>query len=297
MKSNRVIWLGGVLVVLAGVAWLAGAFESEFSTLDPPQWQVEPENVSAFSVYASDDTLVFKRDESGLWRMLSPISGKADSAAVVRKLRDLSAITFSSLATSNPERYARYGVDTSATRIVMTEDDQEKLVLVGSAATQGSGSFVRLGDDPRVFVASPMVTIPLDPDRWRDRTIVSLPVARVSSVTVTGTEDDFTATRGPSGWQIESGVDGAVADSAAVERWIARFSPLRGESFVEREDHAAAEAVGALTFELDTGASLSLDVRSESQRLLITRPDDGVVLSVSSGRQQALLPSSESLFR
>ncbi len=283
--------------MLAGVAWLAGAFDSDFSTLDPPRWQFEPKNVSAFSVYAPDDTLAFERDESGRWQMRLPIYGKADSAVVVRKLQDLSAIAVTSLATSNPDRYAKFGVDTSATRIVVTENGKENLVLVGSAAAQGSGSFVRLGGDPRVFVASPLLTVPLDPDRWRDRTIVSLPAARVSSVTVTGTQDDFAVTRRPSGWQIEPGVDGSAADSASVERWIARFSPLRGESFVESEDYSSAEPVGVLTFVLDTGASLSLDVRREDARLLIARPDDGVILSVSSGRQQSLLPSAESLLR
>ncbi len=297
MNRNKVVWLGGALILLAGVAWLAGAFDSDFSTLDPPRWNVEPKDVSALDVYAPDDTLTFRRDESGRWRMVIPVADRADSAAVARTLADLSAIAVSSVVTSNPDRYGKYGVDSSGTRIVITEKNSEKSLVLGNAAARGSGSFVRLEDDPRVFVAAPLLTMTVDSDRWRDRTIVSLPASLVSRVVVTGTENDFDATRGQSGWNITSEGAESSADSASVARWIARFSPLRGDSFVDDVEVVVAETVGALSFHLDTGTSLTLDIRRDDGRLLIARPNDGVFLSVSSGRQQSLLPDRESLSR
>ncbi len=289
MKSGRIGLLVGVLALLLVIAWLAGVFDSNYSTLDLPEWDLKFEDVRSLEARVENDTISVVRS-GGQWVMTNPINTVADSIHVRRLIDNLVELEFGSLVTANPSRYEKYGVDSSATELVVGRDGEDLQIVVGDQTRDFLGSFVRLGDDPRVFSTSRMLRLTPEVDQWRDKIVVDVPTAAVTRATVALATGGTYTLDGSSGvWRLrENGGDEVAADSAGVVRWLRRFAPLRGDGFAE--DTLEAKSVAVVTFETSGGSTTALEFMETDTYLVIRRPADSALLRVSSARKTSLLP-------
>ncbi|MBT8399331.1 MAG: DUF4340 domain-containing protein [Rhodothermia bacterium] len=289
MKSGRIGVLLGVLALLLVIAWLSGVFDKNYSTLDVPDWDLEVEDVRGLEVLTKEDTISVVRTE-GRWMMVAPFNAAADSMHVRRLLDNLADLEFGSLVTANPSRHGKYGVDSAAAQIVVRLDEEDVQVTVGDQTPDFLGTFIRLGDDSRVFATSQPIRLTSDLDQWRDKVVVNVPASAVTSAKVKKSDGGSYSLDLSSGeWRLrpEGGVE-VSADSAGVMRWVRRYAPLRGDGFVEDAEDASPLAV--VTFETSGGSTIALEVMETASHLVMRRPSDGAVLRVSSGRKASLLP-------
>ena len=232
MTRKTLTWLLAALVVLLGLAYFTGAFDTNISTVEVPDLDLAVDDLEQVRLAGPTDTLDLRRTGGG-WRMTAPVDAPADSVTVAQLLRDLRGLELDAVVSTNPERYAAYGVDSAATTLALTGPGGTRTLIVGDQGPDFRSAYVRLADDPRIFVTRGRLAPPDDPDRWRDKAMLSLAPSTVESVTVESQQGTYTARRGPDGWAIQEGGTTAPADSAAVARWLRRFAPLQANGFFD----------------------------------------------------------------
>lgn len=295
MQQKQIIWLLGVLVVLVLIAWASGTFDSAPSTIEVPNFTLDLESIDRIEIDRTDLHVVLDRT-TGRWEVVDPVSALADSITVAALVRNLGELEVESVVSTNPDRYAHYGVDsTGSTLVIRAGDDTHRFVI----STQGpdySSGYLLVDTDERVFVGIPRISIAGTLDRWRDKRIFSITSQAVLNVAVTTPEHSFILQKDASGWQISSDETQTTADSSAVSRWLRNFSPLRADGFLEELPEASTVTHSAV-FRLSDGSFYSLDLTPGELEVAATYSGtQNVVYKLNSSRTGTLFPDPSTLY-
>jgi hypothetical protein len=291
---SRIGLLVGALVTVTVVAWLAGAFDSDYTTGELPEWTFDRDLAARMTLTTSSDTVVVARS-GDRWRMTAPVESAVDSTRVNRFLDELEELSFASVVSTNPERQAKFGVDSLGSAVVVQSGDDERRLIVGNSGPDYQTVYVRLGGDDRVLSTRGRVSVDATSDYWRDRTIMSVPGDAVMGVRVETADGSYGVSILSGRWMLEQAGASAIADSSAVARWIRRFAPLTGSRFATDEAFESAAPLAHITFETAGGSSAGLELRDSGSELLARRPGSGDVLTISAGMRTSLLPAASSL--
>ena len=199
----------------------------------------------------------------------------------------------------SPERYDRYGVDSTATYVRLRTDAGAREFWVGSTGPDARTGYVRIHGDERVFSAVPRIVVPTGMNRWRDRRIFRAAPASVERVDVETPEGEFALVRrggsgGSGGWSVETDDGSQPADSLAARRYLDRFDPFRVDGFLESFDDSAAET-RSLTVTIQGGATWSLSVRDQDGALAARVDGIPEAYRLLSARRSELFPDPGSL--
>jgi len=297
MKKKQLIILLGALLVLIALGYLAGAFERDFSTVNVPQLNISTSELDHLQLGLTDQTVVFEKKES-LWQMTEPITSDVDSTVVARFVTSLVDMELESVVSTNPERYDRYGVDSTGTSVTASWSGNSRTLFVGDRGPDYQSVYVRLDDDPRVFLTSSSLTIHDQLDRWRDKVVIILPYLNVVGASVISPESSYEVSIGPGGWQVNEGGSTVAADSAAVVRWLQRFSPMRADGFVDDIPATFIEAQGThkVTFRTTVGAAPTISFMLEGTNYAVSSSMDDVTFSILKSRINTFVPEVSTLY-
>lgn len=298
MASNQIVKLLGVLFLVIGIAYFSGAFEEAPSTMDLPVVQVDIAAVNRIEIISPLHTVVTEKTASA-WQMTQPVQWPADTLAISTFLDQLTELRLKSVVAISPDRYERYGVDSSAYVIRLTEGNVEHEITMSPNGPEFSTVYIRIGGDERVFTASPRLSIPYAVALWRDKRILSLAPVSVLSATVSTPDELYTVLRTSSGkgWVIRQSGSNTPSDSVAVSRWLTRFMSLKVDGFLD-EDTEYADPTHFIEFQLVDGTSLRLDATREESRFVLTKgPGDDTIYYLIASRAEPLFPSSETLLK
>ena len=123
------------------------------------------------------------------WRVVQRDGYEADFTRVFDLLRDLAEVEKSEARTSNPEWYARLGVqdvgapDASGRRLDFPLSELPSLI-VGQVDPTDQGSYVRVQDQAQSWLADRVIELPLDPVQWLEPGIMDIPADDISEVIV-----------------------------------------------------------------------------------------------------------------
>lgn len=273
MKQRQLIWLGAALVILILVAFLAGTFDSEISTVKVPDVRIPADRVHGIRVERPDMRLALVRSD-GLWRLTEPVDAPADSMDISRFLEDVSAMRLASVVSTSPERYGRYGVDSTGATVTLEWDGGARTFVVSNDGPSFDTNYIRLEDDASVYATVGGIRLPSDADAWRDETIVKVEPQSVATVSIEGPDLSYEIRREDTGWILAEGSTTTAADSASTMRYLSRFSPLSGNGFLE---DAPAES--------DSTYRVRISLMDGAQRTLILSPSgtDDMAVTVDGG--------------
>ncbi|NNE47417.1 MAG: DUF4340 domain-containing protein [Rhodothermales bacterium] len=291
---SRIGLLVGALVTVVVIAWLAGAFDSDYTTVELPEWTFDRDLADRITLATPADTVVIARS-GDRWRMNVPVESVVDSTRTNQLLDELEELSFASVVSTNPERQVKFGVDSLGSSIVVHAGNDERRLIVGNSGPDYQTVYVRLGGDDRVLSSRGRVSINATAEYWRDRTIMSVPGDAVTGVRVEMSDGSFGVSRLSGRWMLEEAGASAIADSSAVARWIRRFAPLTGSRFATEEAFESASHLAIITFDTAGGSSAGLELRDSGSELLARRPGSRDVLTISAGMQASLLPAATSL--
>lgn len=295
MKQKQLLLLLGLLVLLLGVAYLTGVFDSEVSTVEVPRLAIPAEKVEQLRLEAPAQMMALTR-QGTRWRLTEPMEALADSATAARFVQDLGALELDALASNNPDRYPRYGIDSTATTVTASWPGGTRRLVVGKQGPDAQAVYVRLDDDPRVYVTRGRLTVPQGLDRWRDKTIIALTPAGLVSVAVQTPAQTFAVQRGPGGWQIAGQDAATVADSAAVVQWLRRFAPMNADGFMDDIPTAVLDSAAyQLTFRTTTGTTETVRLIRRDDDFAATNTVAAVTYRLRANRLDTYFPDPESL--
>lgn len=292
MQTKTLAMLGAVLAALVLIAWLSGTFESDPSTLDVPDLAVESSAVESIEIITPGFAATV--DHSGDRWTLAGSRHPADSVTVRTLLNAFEDLEATSVVSRSPERYVRYGVDSTATYVRLRTEAGDREFWIGSTAGDAGTGYIRMHGDERVFGATPRVFVPTDVDRWRDRRIFRASPQAVDRVAIDAPDGSFTINRTDGGWTIDR--DGArePADSASVVRYLGRFDPFRVDGFLERFDDAAPET-HSLSLTLQSGSTWALSLREQDDAYAARVHGTDEPYKLLTSRLSTLFPDSETL--
>ena len=295
MKQNRLLLLFSALVVLLGVAYLTGVFEQNASTVDVPTLAIPADDLEQLRIEAPAQTIALARQGSH-WLLTEPMQAQTDSATVARFVQDLGNLELEAIASNNPERYTRYGVDSTATVVTASWGGQSHRLVVGKQGPDFQAVYVRLDDDPRVYATRGRLAPPQDLDRWRDKTIVNLIPAAIVSVTVQQPDGEFAVEIGPAGWQVAEQGAAAPADSASVAQWLRRFAPMTADGFMDDVPPAVLDSAAyQLTLRTTRGATEIVRLLLRDDAYAVTNSAAAATYRLRANRLDSYFPDPESL--
>jgi len=299
LKKNPIFPLAAILVVLLVLAWVTGAFRRNPSTLQLPSLAVRAEEVVRFRIERPDrDPVVLERNGAG-WQLAAPMRYPADSSIAARFVEDLAKTTLESVVSTNPARYANYGVaDTTAIRLIVYRQQGDSLRFFwGNTGPDFDSRYVRLATDERIFLARTNLSFSEELDRWRDKTVLNVPATQIQALEVTHEGQTYGVRRGEGGWELVENGRAAPADSAVASRWAGQFNPFRADGFF---DESLADSV-----RMAPDYVLTLRLLGEVQKVLyfdernggwaLVRGDDETVFRLYAYRRNQLLPEVTTL--
>ncbi len=291
MKPKTLLLLLGTLVVLLGIAYFSRVLDRDITTIDVPEIDIPTEEVTALSITLPDDAITLVK--SGMaWMVTSPVEALSDSATVSRFLSDLGDLSIESIASNNPERYAEYGVDSTAAQVTMTWGEQEQTLVISQSGPDFQSVFLRLGDDPRVLVTRGRLSVARSVDRWRDKRILHLPALSIASVSVRRPDGPYALQRGAGGWEI----DGAPADSASVEAFVRRFGSMRADGFFDDLPAVILEdAPYEVAIQTISGTTEVLRALEHENAVALTRASGQATFRLTRNRLDSFFPDPTTL--
>ena len=283
--------LVGALVVLLGMAWLAGVFERNPSNIKVPSVDIPFDEVQALTVKLPEDTLEMEL-QNGRWMIRRPVDSKADSATVARFLLELSDMTLDTRATSNPDRYSVYGMDSTASTITLQWAEGTEEIVISRQGRDYLSIYARVGEDPTVYSTNGRVTVTQDISRWRDRLMTRINPASVRLVRVARPDDSYEVALSDGTWMIND----APGDSLQVANWLRRFNPLNADGFFDDiPPQILTDSSYRIEITMTTGATTALHGLPYESALAMTVSGARFTYRVYESRLDQLFPSLESL--
>ena len=291
MQQKQTLVLGGTLVVLLIIAWISGVFDRNPSNVDVPELDLPTSEVTRISVTLPDIT--FTVEKQGIqWFMRKPVDMPADSATVTRLLNELEDLSLNNRATSNPDRYGIYGIDSTATTVSLTWSDGAEDIVISRQGRDYMSIYVKIGDNPNVYSTNGRVTVSQDLDRWRDRQILDLGTGTVMSARVTRPDDAYEVSLDNGVWM----VNGQVGDSLQVTNWFRRFSPLSADGFFDDIPvQILTDSSYRIDFSTSTNTTSSVQAMPAESAIAITSGGSQFTYRVYESRLDQLFPDPSSL--
>jgi len=243
MPTRKILFLTAVLVVLGGLAlFVQGPGRKNLPAEKPPVFPgLVSRAVRAITITGPEEKVFLGRDGDGTWRV-GDERYQADSGEVESLLEGLGELTREAVASRTAGKRELFGLG---------EKEGIAVVLTGAdGAVLADFSVGRQGPDPftgylQVRGAGEVLLVSTDlsgvssrsVSGWRNRTVVTVDVETVDSITVRSPGGDVTVSRGEAGaW----GMNGSPAEAEAVSDYLDRVVRMKASDFAAADETARA---------------------------------------------------------
>jgi len=149
-----------VLVVLTGVYLLNIRSQGKLESTSTAIFTDDPEDVFKILIQAGEEAVELARVDT-VWK----ISGNDTLVTKPRSIENLFdkvlKVNRETIISENPEKYGKYSVDDSTGTHLAVINSKEKTVgyyVFGRSKSDYSRSYIRIGDDPKVYLVDQNVT-------------------------------------------------------------------------------------------------------------------------------------------
>jgi hypothetical protein len=212
--------------------------------------------------------VILKKNSAG-WKVSGAANTAypADAQQVDEAIKRLTHLQVKSVATRDPDNYARYKTDSTGTKVLLMNGDTQLAGLIIGApqfvSRREFNSYVRPINDKSVYAVNGFLgsSFSTDVDQWRDKSVWKLKKKQI-----TGIDFKFPA---DSSYHIKRTENdkwisnGDTLKQSSVRSILNQFSPLRAQSFV---DSLSASAFGNQLY------TIQLHLKNGSQRTLRLKP-------------------------
>ena len=162
-----------VLVILVGIYFLNKSSQAKFESTSEAIFNAEPKDIFKFLIQNGEEAIELSRLDT-LWR----ISGNDTLEVISRSINNLFdkvlKVTRGTIISENPEKYGKYSVDDSTgthLAVINSKGETVGYYIFGSSKSDYSRSYVRVGNDPKVYLADQNVTYMLQtqPTYWGEK--------------------------------------------------------------------------------------------------------------------------------
>jgi len=251
MSGNKILVAFVVLAALLGITvWQFQSREAEDQraadvTVTLPK--LNKDEVDELSIASPEKTAVAFKKVDGKWKMTSPLSSDADSAAIDTALSKLGELEVISVAATKPENHEALDVtEPKAIHVVAKAADKPLLdILIG--VYRSGNTIVREPANDVAAVVKGSIRYAFDKvvKDWRDRTIVGVTADAVSEITFENAGGKYTFIKDGSEWK-QAPEDKKLKDfeSGKIVSLVGTATSMRANDFAADDVTADAAGVG-----------------------------------------------------
>jgi hypothetical protein len=265
--TRNTILLSGLLVVLLIVAVIVMQNPGERSSSGGTGVALAPIDslaVDKIEINAPASSIVLQKNGVE-WYLQSPVSYRADQAAVAGFLHDTKNLEVKNVVSNKPEKHSVFQVDSTGTLIKIFEKGTEKVGFVlGKATSTYSETYARRSGSNDVLImsgASPSVfSRPVK--EWRDKTIVSVARDLIKEVRYQYGDTTFVLVFKDSTWTI--GKDST--QESVVNNLLSSLSNVQADDFVDTLMQRPPKSTAQIAY---AGTQLSFFFLKQGKKYLV----------------------------
>jgi hypothetical protein len=273
VKPNGLMIAVALLAVLGGVVWWSNKKQAA-ATKSPADTSTKilsiPEaDFQEIRIKKLTGEVLDLKKENGKWAITQPAPLAADQDAVGSMVSTLATLNADKVVDEKAADLKPYGLDNPTLTVTVTKKDGKTAeLLVGDDTPTGSGSYVKLPNDPRVFTIATFAKSSLDkrPDDLRDKRLLTFDSEKLTRVELAakGQPVEF-GKNSTNEWQIVKPrplrADNSAVDTLVNKLKDAKMDPLNPDADAAKK-FAAGTKVATATV-TDAGGTQTLEVRKD----------------------------------
>ena len=162
-----------ILVILVGIYFLNKNSQTKFESMSVVIFNDEPEDIFKFLIQQGQEAIELSRVDT-LWRISGNDTLEVKSRSMDNLFDKVLKVNRGTIISENPEKYGKYSVDDSTgTHLAVINSKSETVgyYVFGRSKSDYSRSYVRVGSDPKVYLADQNVTYMLQtrPTYWGEK--------------------------------------------------------------------------------------------------------------------------------
>lgn len=278
MNKNR-LWIAVIILLgLGGAAASAMRTREAETSVEKPSATLptlKQEDITSLELQNPGKGSVSLSKQDGTWSIISPVTAKADQAAVESMLEKLAALEVKGVAASRKENHARLEVDDAqAVRVKVSAGDKPLLTLF-IGASKGAGTLVRAEGKDEVLNVKGAFRHLFDKDLklLRDRVILDIDAQNLTTLKLTSAKGTFSFEKADGKWS---------QTLAKGEKPVARFSDAKVQSLSSTLGRLRAADFAEAA---ETPESLGFDAPSASAILTLA---DGTTHTLQLGKESGV---------
>ena len=168
-----------VLVVLIGIFFFNKNSQSKLETVSEAIFTDDTEDIFKFLIQKGEEAIELSRIDT-MWRISGNDTLIIKSRSIDNLFDKVLKVNRGTIISENPEKYGKYSIDDSTGTHLAVIDSKGETVgyyVFGRSKSDYSRSYVRVGNDPRVYLADQNVTYMLStrPTYWGDKPKEAVP--------------------------------------------------------------------------------------------------------------------------
>lgn len=281
-----------------------GISRLEFARL----WQGDEKGAAEAGIRKGDESVVVvvERQADGMWRMLEPVQGPADTDAVSRLVATLQSEACKNFV-DEPGPLADYGLDPPKVRVTVQADGETtpQTVYFGAAERTGKDPrmFAKRADQPAVFTVSTDLEklFPASPSAFRERRLLSRKAADIISLRFEAGDERFVLTNDEKKGWVMTDPPVEETDQIGVSSFVADLCRVEGRTFPEPSrggfGFETPAAVISLQFRNETApVEIRIGAPIPEARLHYATQDTGAIITIPSDVVDRLLEINSFMF-
>ena len=220
------VGLAVVLLLWGGSALFSRGSDTVTGSLALPA--LTAAQVDTITVVKRADSIVLAKQSATAWSVNGHRAALDQVTELLHALRDTIP---PELVAEDTSSFGRLNVDSAGGRWLGIRGDGKPLarLIVGARGSEYSSAYVRLPGDRHVYLWRGRLAQLMDHgvDDWRDKKIAALDPDSIAALDVERGKDRYTLRRAGQGWTL----NGAVADSVAVRRYLERLRTITALGF------------------------------------------------------------------
>ena len=162
-----------ILVILIGIYLLNRSSQTKFVSTSEAIFNDELEDIFKFLIQQGQEAIELSRVDT-LWRISGNDTLEVQSRSMDNLFDKVLKVNRGTIISESPEKYGKYSVDDSTGTHLAVINSKGKTVgyyVFGRSKSDYSRSYVRVGSDPRVYLADQNVTFMLQtrPTYWGEK--------------------------------------------------------------------------------------------------------------------------------
>ena len=144
-----------ILVILVGIYFLNKSSQTKFESTSIVIFNDEPEDIFKFLIQQGQEAIELSRVDT-LWRISGNDTLEVKSQSMDNLFDKVLKVNRGTIISENPEKYGKYSLDDSTgTHIAVINSKGETVgyYIFGRSKSDYSRSYLRVSDDPKVYLA------------------------------------------------------------------------------------------------------------------------------------------------